>query len=286
MFHEEGPPLTAEQVAVEGRAASASGSLVEALELELRSTRENLQSTVEELEVSNEELKSMNEELLSTNEELQSSNEELQTSKEELQSINEELQTVNAELSRKIADLDKAHGDLQNLFASTRIATVFLGRDLTVKSFSPAATHLFRLIDSDIGRPVTDIVRAFTSADLVAEVEEVLRTHTPSQREVRTNRDVWYLQRLQPYLTNEGEVVGVVLTFVDITDLKVARDAARRLAAIVESSHDAILRLGAGHEIETWNRGAWPRAGLPGVAPPWREIGRGRAVARPNLHPE
>lgn len=254
VFREEGPPLTAEEV--EGRTASADGSLVEALELELRSTRENLQSTVEELEVSNEELKSMNEELLSTNEELQSSNEELQTSKEELQSINEELQTVNAELSRKINDLDKAHGDLQNLFASTRIATVFLGRDLTVKSFSPAATLLFRLIDSDIGRPVTDIVRAFTSADLVAEVEEVLRTHTPSQREVRTNLDVWYLQRLQPYLTNEGEVIGVVLTFVDITDLKVARDDARRLAAIVESSHDAILRLGAGHEIETWNRGA------------------------------
>lgn len=256
VFHETAVP-SGKEAETERAPSGEDNSLVEALELELRSTRENLQTTVEDLEVANEELKSTNEELLSTNEELQSSNEELQTSKEELQSINEELQTVNAELSRKIADLDKAHGDLQNLFASTRIATVFLGNDLTIKRFSPDAKQLFRLIETDIGRPITDIVPAFTGGDLVADAKQVLRTQTASHCEVhRTDADLWYLQRIQPYLSDQGVVLGVVVTFVDITELRAARDDARRLAAIVESSHDAIMRLGADHGIETWNQGA------------------------------
>ena len=85
---------------------------------------------VEEYETALEELKSANEELVSVNEELQSTNEELETSKEELQSVNEELQTVNAELRTRSTQLDRANSDLQNLFESTQIATVFLDREL------------------------------------------------------------------------------------------------------------------------------------------------------------
>ena len=97
---------------------------------ELRETRERLQSLIEEYETALEELKSSNEELVSVNEELQSTNEELEASKEELQSVNEELQTVNLELSGKVEALDRANDDLQNLFDSTDVATVFLDRDL------------------------------------------------------------------------------------------------------------------------------------------------------------
>lgn len=257
VFQSVGPELSEEQAEVEGLSAAGDGTLVACLEAELRSTRENLQTTVEELEASNEELTSTNEELLSTNEELQSTNEELQTSKEELQSINEELQTVNAELNHKVDELDKSNADLQNLFGSTRIAIVFLDNELKIKSFSPDATQMFCLRDSDVGRPITHIVATFDDADLVADVRGVIRTQTPSQREVRRrDAEVWYLQRIQPYRTAENVSVGVVLTFVDITELRAARDAARRLAAIVESSHDAIVGLGSDGVIESWNRGA------------------------------
>ncbi|HSF39934.1 MAG TPA: chemotaxis protein CheB, partial [Thermoanaerobaculia bacterium] len=127
---------------------------VRRLEAELRSTRDHLQATLEELESSNEELVSSNEELLSMNEELQSANEELQTSKEELQSVNEELETVNTELKKKLDEIDRANSDLQNLFQSTRIATVFVDRELRIKKFTPDATEVFRLIDADVGRPI------------------------------------------------------------------------------------------------------------------------------------
>ncbi len=92
---------------------------------------------IEEYETALEELKSSNEELVSVNEEMQSTNEELEASKEELQSVNEELHTVNAELNGKVDALDRANSDLQNLFESTDVATVFLDRNLVIRSFTP-----------------------------------------------------------------------------------------------------------------------------------------------------
>ena len=113
-------------------------------------TKERLQSTIEELETANEELRSSNEELLSVNEELQSTNEELETSKEELQSVNEELQTVNNELRNKIDELDRVNSDLHNLFQSTQIATIFLDRNLVIRSFTPAVDQA---VQPHPGRP-------------------------------------------------------------------------------------------------------------------------------------
>jgi two-component system CheB/CheR fusion protein len=125
---------------------------VQQIERELQETKQRLQSTIEELETANEEFRSSNEELLSVNEELQSTNEELETSKEELESVNEELETVNNELTHKIDELDRANSDLNNLFQSTQIATVFLDRNLVIRSFTPAVVKLFNLIPGDRGR--------------------------------------------------------------------------------------------------------------------------------------
>jgi two-component system CheB/CheR fusion protein len=139
------------------RPSTLDDPLVEQLESELRSTKEDLQTTIEELETSNEELRTSNEELLSTNEELQSTNEELGTSKEEIQSANEELHTVNAELISKVEDLARSNSDMQNLISSTQIAIVFLDEDLRIRSFTPAVTGIFKLIPTDVGRLITDI---------------------------------------------------------------------------------------------------------------------------------
>ena len=154
---------------------------LERLERELRDTRERLQSIIEEHETGLEELKSSNEELVSLNEELQSTNEELETNKEELQSSNEELSTVNAELSRNLEQLDQTTSDLRNLFDSTQIALVFLDDRLAIRSFTAPAASLFRLIASDIGRPLSDIAHQLDHAGLDQDIRAVL-TGTAADR--------------------------------------------------------------------------------------------------------
>ena len=192
------------------------------LERELADTKNELQITIEDLEASNEELQSANEELLSMNEELQSSNEELEASKEEVQSANEELETINEELRRKVEELNDANADLRNLMESTRIATVFLDRDRRIKWFTPDARHLFNLIDSDIGRPFTDISGKLDRPP-ERELSQTLENRTPVERQVQlTDGSAVFMMRLLPYQNTDGVVDGLVLTFIDITQLRQA----------------------------------------------------------------
>jgi two-component system, chemotaxis family, CheB/CheR fusion protein len=203
---------------------------VRELEAELRTTRERLQTTAEELESSSEELKSSNEELQSINEELQSTNEELETSKEELQSINEELQTVNAELDARVEELSRANNDMANLLDSTQIATVFLDRTLAVKSFTPAAKDVFRLVESDAGRPIMHVRALFDSDGLQEDVERVLRTLKTIERPIRVHQEnALYVMRVLPYRTTENVIDGVVLTFTDVTQITQAEARIREL---------------------------------------------------------
>nr|MCU0508908.1 PAS domain-containing protein [Anaerolineae bacterium] len=228
------------------------------LERELRSKEEYLQTTIEELETSNEELTSTNEELQSANEELQSTNEELETSKEELQSVNEELLTVNMELQKKIEELSLVNNDLNNLLASTGIGTVFVDHLLRIQRFTPAATDIINLIQTDIGRPVAHIVSNLVGyTDLIKDLTEVLDTLVPREREVQVRNGKWYQMRIQPYRTLENVIEGGVLTFVDLTArMRILATLEEAQRARVESIDEPVIVLSLAGRVLELNRRA------------------------------
>jgi two-component system CheB/CheR fusion protein len=187
---------------------------------------EELQLLTEDHQTALEELRSANEELHSVNEEMQSTNEELETSKEEMQSLNEELHTVNIRLTEKVEELDSTNSDLRNLFDSTQIATVFLDRHLIVRSFTPAIGTIFNLIPSDQGRPLTDIVSHLQYTGLREDVAYVLLMLEPLERRIdRDDRSVHYIMRILPYREPDSTVSGVLVTFVDVTNIVKAEEA-------------------------------------------------------------
>jgi two-component system CheB/CheR fusion protein len=224
-----------------GDADGEQSARIAELEFELGAKEEYLQATREEMETSNEELKSTNEELQSVNEEIQSTNEELETSKEELQSVNEELATVNAELQTKVADLSRANNDMNNLLAGTGVATLFVDHELRITRFTPTATRLIKLIPTDIGRPVGDIVSNLVDyTALTDDVRAVLRDLLPREQEVQSRDGAWYLMRIGPYRTLENVIEGAVITFVDISERKRSEDAVRAARAFAEAIVDAV----------------------------------------------
>jgi two-component system CheB/CheR fusion protein len=220
---------------------------VTALEQELQSTKEYLQTTIEELETSNEELKSTNEELQSTNEELQSTNEELETSREELQSTNEELETVNSELQDKVEQLSGANDDLNNLLSSTEIATIFLDNELCIKRFTPNMTQFFKLIGTDVGRPISDITHSLQYDGLMKDIKDVVENLGRVEKEIQWGSSAWIDLRILPYRTLENAIDGVVITFTDISNQKTselaATDAKDYAQSIIQTVREPLVVL-------------------------------------------
>ncbi len=184
----------------------------------------------EKLEASNEELQASNEELLASNEELQSTN-------EELQSVNEELYTVNSELENKIRSLAELNADLDNFLSSTKIGFIFLDHNLMLRKFTPSIHTALHLIESDVGRSISHFSVHFDQGiNLVKIAQQVLSQQESYQQEVSIEEQE-YLLRALPYLTQSGEVAGVVLTLVDLSEL----NQVRRLAQLMDARYQTIV---------------------------------------------
>lgn len=183
------------------------------LEQDLQFNKENLQATIEELETSNEELQATNEELLASNEELQSTN-------EELQSVNEELYTVNAEYQTKILELTEMTNDLENLTTAFGLPIIFLDENLEIRKFTPETTALFRILASDMGRPLADLTHDLLDTDLTDLLSRVVQSQAALDVEAYTRSGRWYLLHIQPYRIGQGKSSGLVLSLTDISQQK------------------------------------------------------------------
>ncbi len=199
--------------------SNTSKQRIEFLEHKLNERELELQNIREELETSNEELQSSNEELMSSNEELQSSN-------EELQSVNEELYTINSEYQQKNKDLESLNNDINNLLDSTEIGTLFLDADLNIRKFTPAVKTVFNLENSDIGRSIYSFASEFNDEArslIIANSKIAFEKEQSIEKEIQDSKGNWYLVRICPFLTLQKEIEGVVISFIDISNLKEIR---------------------------------------------------------------
>lgn len=208
------------QVDADGADVTTDTPEADRLQQESRHVKARLRTAIEEHETSKQEMRASNEELRSMNEEYKSTAEELETSKEELQSVNEELKTVNRELESKVEELRQANSDLQNLMEATDIGTLFLDSTLCIQRFTPPVQELFNIQERDQGRPIGDFTHHLEYDGLEADIHQVLESVTPTEDEVKTNDEQWFLLRIHPYLTVDEEIAGVVVTFVEITGRK------------------------------------------------------------------
>jgi two-component system CheB/CheR fusion protein len=152
--------------------------------------------------------------------------------------------TVNSELNAKVEQLSGIQNDMKNLLDNINTGTLFLDHQLAIRRYTREALKIYPLIASDIGRPLADIQSNFDSQGLLAELQIVLDTLIPKEREVRTADGAWYLARIQPYRTLDNVIEGVVLTFTEVTDFKRLSDAVQRNEAILATAQE-IAHLGS-----------------------------------------
>ena len=180
------------------------------LEQELNKTQDNLKHTITELESVNEELQAANEELLTANEELQSSN-------EELQSVNEELYTVNSEYQQKANELTGLNDDMNNFLSTTLIGIIFIDDKFRIRKFTNYVMKEFNVLPQDEGRPLQYIAYNFVNTDLLSLSKQVAATQSPVECDIVSVNGKPYFLRIAPYRTEENKVLGLVMTFVDVS---------------------------------------------------------------------
>jgi PAS domain S-box-containing protein len=106
---------------------------------------------------------------------------------------------------------------MKNLLDNVNIGIIFLDRYLTIRRFTRDAVKIYRLVPSDVGRPLNDIKSIGESDGLLTAAQAVLDSLIPYEQEMQISENVWMLARIQPYRTLDNVIDGVVLTFTDIT---------------------------------------------------------------------
>ena len=97
---------------------------------------------------------------------------------------------------------------------------------------------------------------------LVQDVQAVLDTLIPKVTEVQSTDGKWYTMRILPYRTIDNVIEGIVITFVDITEMKESHvllqkaKAQIRLAVVVRDSNDAIVVHNPDGSVTAWNPAA------------------------------
>jgi two-component system, chemotaxis family, CheB/CheR fusion protein len=92
-----------------------------------------------------------------------------------------------------------------------------------------------------------------------AAVQKTLQTGIGYELDVhaiRNNALIWVTTRSEAVRDTEGRTTGLRGTVQDITERKLAEEALRAQAALLNLAHDAIIVRGTGDEITFWNRGA------------------------------
>lgn len=150
-----------------------------------------------------------NDDLRSTNDDLQCANEELQTSREEMRALNDELQALNGVLGDKLGELSRSQEVARDLLEATGLPLVYLDEELRVVRFTEAATCLYGLRATDLGRPLTELASSLRYRELVDDLKEVMRTQRRFTRLVRAEDGARWRARVIP----SSALGGFVLLF-------------------------------------------------------------------------
>jgi two-component system CheB/CheR fusion protein len=106
--------------------------------------------------------------------------------------------------------------------------------ELCIMRFTSPATDLFNLIRTDIGRPLAHLRHELVYPTLLSDAARVLADLTPIERQVADSDGRFFLARLLPLRATDGRIAGVVLIFVDVTELHAAQDALQRVQQDLE----------------------------------------------------
>ncbi|MDP2639252.1 MAG: PAS domain S-box protein [Betaproteobacteria bacterium] len=158
--------------------------------------------------------------------------------------------------------LQKNYELLDRIFATTHFCVLYLDRDFNVvranRAYADASGHPAEFL---VGKNHFELYPHEENEAIFRQVVATGRSFTAYAKPFRfpghPERDVTYWDwTLHPLRNAESAVEGLLFALVDVTERKRAEREHAQLAAVVESSNDAILIRGLDGTILSWNAAA------------------------------
>src|SRR3954468_19206005 len=172
---------------------------------------------------------------------------------------------------------DLANRHLAKVVESSDDAIVSKDLDGTIRSWNRAAERMFGYTAEEaIGRSIRMII----PADRQSEEDTVLASirageavaHFETIRQRKDGSLIPISLTVSPIRDDAGKVIGASKIARDVSEHKLGQIAARRLAAVVASSDDAIVTKGLDSIITSWNPAAERMFGYTGAEAIGRSI--------------
>ncbi|MDN5389398.1 ATP-binding protein [Bacillus sp. LB7] len=179
--------------------------------------------------------------LYRTVKELEASNDALVSANQKLQEENKKLTALNRAFEKKMNELNTLKNDLNNLLTSTNIAAVFWDQELKLKLFTPEAANMFDLKKEDLSRPADKLTERFNYKEYADDIKRTLYENKTVVKEFEMPNGGWYTVKMIPYYASGKKVEGIVVTFTNVTELKMTNEALHISSQAIDQSPANIL---------------------------------------------
>jgi PAS domain S-box-containing protein len=152
---------------------------------------------------------------------------------------------------------ERGGADVVGILDSIDLPIVVVDIDCKVAQFNRAATAVFGVASSDVGRRVCSVQSLADAPEIEHVCIQVMADGVPSRHDLR-NGDLWFFVRISPYAGADSRVRGAVLAFTNVTAFRASLGQAiyerEYTKTILNAVIDPLVVLDDGLRVQTANR--------------------------------